>query len=78
MNLADVSSSGGCCSMFYNAPQDLECIDRAMLVWQKMHAVQICWNFRFLRRCTKTPRPFGLSCSDFWPGVERLQRGSAL
>lgn len=40
MNLADVSSSGGCCSMLSNsqckAPQDLEGIDRAMLVWQKM------------------------------------------
>lgn len=32
MNLADVSSSEGCCSMLYKyqpkAPQDLECIDQ--------------------------------------------------
>lgn len=58
----------------YKAPQDLECIEQGYVG----DAAQICSNFSFLCHSRKTLRPFGLSCSDFWPGVERAQRGSAL
>lgn len=65
MNLADVSSSGGCHSMLYKfqckAPQNLEYIDQGYVG----DAAQTCSHFSFLCHSRETLRPFGLSCSDF-------------
>lgn len=65
----------------YKTPQDPEYIDQGcigVVIQGQEGAAQICLNFIFLCHSRETLRPFGLSCYDFWPGVERPQRGSAL